>query len=142
LCEAPFGPFRQNIPGSFFVPRLLGHGALRWVGALHAAEARRAYPPELDRVLADVAKRRWISCDSQHGRPSIPRRRWVRVTNPHLNDFLLAPLVKRAGGTERCGRAVFANTEDPDYQAILEKFEAAKELLSDPPRADLQQPRG
>jgi hypothetical protein len=66
----------------------------------------------------------------------------VQVTNPHLNNFLLAPLAKRRGGTEKCGRAVFATVDDPDYQAILNTFEAAKELLSDPPRADLEEPPG
>jgi mono/diheme cytochrome c family protein len=104
---------------------------------------RRVYPPELDRVLADVAERRCAAChESKNGRPSIPRKRWVRITNPHLNSLLLAPLAKKAGGTEQCGRAVFANADDPDYQAILKTFEAAKKLLSDLPRADLDEPRG
>jgi len=103
---------------------------------------RRVYPPGLDWLLGEVAKRRCVSCHSKNGRPDIPRKRWVRVTNPHLNDFLLAPLAKRAGGTERCGRAVFADTDDPDYQAILKTFDAAEELLTSPPRADLEEPRG
>jgi hypothetical protein len=100
---------------------------------------RRVYPPGLDWLLGEVAKRRCVSCHSQNGRPSLPRESWVRVTNPHLNNFLQAPLAQRAGGTERCGRAVFANTEDADYEAILKRFEAAEKLLLNPPRADLDQ---
>jgi hypothetical protein len=99
---------------------------------------RQVYPPELDRVLAGVAAKRCATCHAaRDGKPNLPRRRWVRITNPQWNDFLLSPLAKSAGGTEKCGRAVFADAADPDYRAILKTFEGAKRLLFDPPREDV-----
>jgi hypothetical protein len=99
---------------------------------------RQLYPADLDRILAGVAARRCAACHtSRDGGLSVPRRRWVRITNPQWNDFLLAPLAKSAGGTEKCGRSVFATTADPDYQAILKTFDDAKRLLFDPPREDV-----
>jgi hypothetical protein len=60
----------------------------------------------------------------------------VRVTNPQLNNFLMAPLAKSAGGSGKCGQAVFASKDDPDYQAILKTFEPIHELLRKIPRED------
>jgi len=69
--------------------------------------------------------------------PLIPRGRWLRITNPQLNPFLLAPLAKAAGGTEKCGQAVFANTDDPDYKAILATFDPVLKGLGERPRMDM-----
>jgi len=95
---------------------------------------RRLYPPNLDKVLADVARRRCSQC---HRGGRIPRRVWTRITHPELNNFLLAPLAKAAGGTEKCGRPVFTSTEDPDYQAILATFTPVLEELKRRPRMDM-----
>jgi hypothetical protein len=46
----------------------------------------------------------------------------LRIEQPELNAFLLAPLAEDAGGTGRCSAAVFASTSDADYQAVLETF--------------------
>jgi hypothetical protein len=99
---------------------------------------RRQLPDDLERVLADVARRRCQSChQGADGAPAIPRARWTRITNPHLNSFLLAPLAKTAGGSGACGKAVFASTEDPDYRAILKTFEPVLEELRRRPRMDM-----
>jgi len=95
---------------------------------------RRVYPADLDAVLADVAARRCASC---HGGGQVPRKVWTRIENPHLNDFLIAPLGRAAGGNEACGEAVFAGRDDPDYQAILRTFEPARRLLAERPRMDM-----
>jgi hypothetical protein len=95
---------------------------------------RRMYPPELDRVLADVAGRRCSGC---HQGGKIPRRVWTRITEPELNGFLLAPLARAAGGTEKCGQAVFEDRGDPDYQAILKTFQPNLALLEEHPRMDM-----
>ena len=102
---------------------------------------RRQYPAGLDKALAGVARRRCASC---HARPKgkrggggIPRKTWTRVTNPHLNSFLLAPLAKSAGGTEACGTAVFQSTDDADYQAVLKTFASVKADLAKTPRMDM-----
>ncbi|MGD0088364.1 MAG: hypothetical protein ABSE73_00410 [Planctomycetota bacterium] len=96
---------------------------------------RRMYPPDLDKVLDQVVKTRCVSCH-QPNKNKVPRKEWVRVANPQLNNFLLAPLAKAAGGTEKCGPAVFASKDDPDYKAILKTFEPIHELLQRVPRGD------
>jgi hypothetical protein len=100
----------------------------------NAPGCRQMYPTALDPVLADVGKRRCAEC---HRDGAFPRREWTRVTNPQLNAFLLAPLARTAGGTERCGKIVFPDTSDPDYQAILATFAPVLELLAKTPRMDM-----
>ncbi len=94
---------------------------------------RQIYPPDLDRVLAEVAARRCAGC---HDSGKIPRPFYTRITNPQLNPFLLAPLARTAGGTERCGKPVFESTADVDYQRILESFAPATRALEERPRLD------
>ncbi len=95
---------------------------------------RRIYPEKLDQVLADVAARRCAEC---HADGRVPRREWTRVTEPELNPFLLAPLAKAAGGSERCGKPVFADKDDPDYRAILAALRPSESLLATTPRIDM-----
>jgi hypothetical protein len=95
---------------------------------------RQMYPAELDKTLADVAARRCASC---HKEGKFPRAFWTRVTHPEMNNFLLAPLAKAAGGSGRCGQTVFPNASDPDYQAILKTFSPILQMLADRPRMDM-----
>ena len=95
---------------------------------------RQIYPPDLDKVLAEVASRRCSAC---HGAGKIPRKFYVRIENPQDNTFLLAPLAQAAGGTEQCGQITFKSAEDPDYQAILKTFEPAAKALEARPRMDI-----
>ena len=96
--------------------------------------SRRMYPPKLDATLNEVAKRR---CNSCH-KGKLPRKFYTRFENPQNNAFLLAPLAKAAGGTEKCGKAIFKTTDDPDYQAIIKTFDTLHELLKKIPRADMK----
>jgi hypothetical protein len=95
---------------------------------------RQMYPDTLDKTLNDVAQRRCAEC---HKDGKVPRPSWTRIINPHLNSFLLAPLARAAGGTEACGRAVFAGATDPDYVAILRTFDPVTEMLRARPRMDM-----
>lgn len=95
---------------------------------------RQIYPPELDAGLAEVGLRRCAGC---HAEGKAPRTFYTRIDNPQDNPFLLAPLAKSAGGTERCGQGIFASTDDPDYQAILRTFEPASQALKARPRLDV-----
>jgi len=95
---------------------------------------RRLYPKDLDKTLADVARRRCATC---HKGGRIPRRVWTRITEPKFNPFLVAPLAKSAGGSETCGRAVFTSADDPDYKAILKTFEPIRKMLEANPRLDM-----
>ncbi len=72
-----------------------------------------------------------------HRKMPVPRHSWTRITHPELNDFLLAPLAKSAGGTERCGRAIFKSIKDPDYQKILQTFKPINIMLARHPRLDM-----
>lgn len=100
---------------------------------------RQMIPPQFEQVFQDVARRRCASCHGadDKGMATIPRKIWLRVTNPRLNNFLLAPLAADAGGTEGCGKAVFESIQDPDYQAILKTFEPLHEMLRELPRMDM-----
>ena len=90
-------------------------------------------PPDLGRVLQDVAKRRCASC---HKGGKLPRTFYTRVTNIEDNDFLLAPLAKAAGGAEACGQAVFKTKSDEDYLALLGVFRPITKMLEGKPRMD------
>jgi hypothetical protein len=95
---------------------------------------RRIYSPEVDRVLGEVIQRRCVEC---HQDGKAHRKEWTRVTEPELNNFLLAPLARAAGGTERCGRAVFQDKSDPDYAALLATLTPLEEGLKQTPRTDM-----
>jgi hypothetical protein len=99
----------------------------------HQMGARRIYPRQLDSTLKEVASRRCATCH----REGAPRDFYTRILKPEDNRFLLAPLAKSAGGTERCGKIVFASKGDPDYQKILRLFQPFQELLAKRPRADM-----
>jgi len=100
---------------------------------------RRMVPDDFEGVFRNVAAKRCASCHGadDKGNISVPRKEWLRIDNPHLNDFLLAPLAKKAGGTEKCGKPVFDSTQDPDYQAILQTFEPLHQMLRNRPRMDM-----
>jgi len=101
----------------------------------HKAEigSRRMMPLDLETSLAEVAARRCVACHDG----GIPRKFYTRVANPEKNNFLLAPLAAKAGGTQRCGEPVFVSTNDPDYQRILRTFDPIRTLLERTPRADM-----
>jgi hypothetical protein len=104
---------------------------------LAAPGCRRVYPAKLDAVLADVAAHRCAAC---HAGGRVPRRFYTRIEKPADNSFLLAPLARAAGGTEACGQAVFASTDDPDYRAILATFDDVPRVLAERPRLDILTP--
>ena len=85
-------------------------------------------------LLADVAARRCAEC---HAGGKYPREVWTRITKPELNRFRLAPLAKTAGGTGACGKAIFSDANDPDYQKILRAFDTVIAMLKDRPRDDM-----
>ncbi len=93
--------------------------------------SRMMRPQDLDKVLEDVRKRRCAECHEK-----TPRKFYTRITNIEENQFLSAPLATSAGGTQRCGTAVFRTKDDPDYQAILKTFEPITKLMATRPRLD------
>ena len=57
----------------------------------------------------------------------------VDYTRPECSSILLAPLAKEAGGYGRCGRPVFKDKNDPDYQRLLASIESGKKLYDAKP---------
>ncbi|MBN2136679.1 MAG: PD40 domain-containing protein [Sedimentisphaerales bacterium] len=100
---------------------------------------RQMIPADFESVFQEVARRRCASCHKadDKGTVQVPRKVWLRITHPELNNFLLATLAKDAGGTQQCGSAVFESGQDPDYKAILKTFEPMHEMLKRQPRMDM-----
>jgi hypothetical protein len=96
--------------------------------------SRRMMPSDLDSTLSEVASRRCAQCHAT----GVPRKFYTRVMKPEKNNFLLAPLAKAAGGTEKCGKPVFLSTADPDYRKILRTFAPIHALLKERPRTDME----
>jgi len=69
------------------------------------------------------------------------RFRVFNLTHPDLSLMLMAPLAKAAGGLGTCvgkdGPPVFANTGDPDYQAILAGIRDTGKRLDEITRFDM-----
>jgi mono/diheme cytochrome c family protein len=63
-----------------------------------------------------------------------PARRYdaallVNYTQPEFSSILLAPLAKAAGGYGRCGKPVFSDTRDADYQKMLASIRSGEVLF-------------
>jgi hypothetical protein len=76
--------------------------------------------------------------------PYVPRHLIYNLTRPKKSLILLAPLSSNAGGYGLCkdkntdeDTAVFTDTEDPDYQAILDMCIAGKKQLEKIKRFDM-----
>lgn len=109
---------------------------------------------------AEVIQRRCASCHEQPARllpRSLSDERGVSFWQPDWNDprlntsrhivwnlsrpeksmMLLAPLAKAAGGWGACPTNVFANTDDPDYRALLAAAAAGRTHLEKIGRFDM-----
>jgi hypothetical protein len=93
------------------------------------------YDSQFQKVFAETVARRCAACHPG-GPQGIPWR-VKRVTNVAQNDILLAPLAKAAGGRAACGKAVFADTRDANYQALLKGLQRTEEALLARPRTDM-----
>ena len=100
-------------------------------------ECHKEIGRRIDEGVGYHARNKNQLCAECHKEGKFPRREWVRITEPELNPFLIAPLAKSAGGSQRCGRAVFASKADPDYQAILAVFRPIQEMLAKRPRMEM-----
>ena len=111
---------------------------------------RELVPKDFDATLRDVAERRCVSCHTQpipttgwfawceNKKPrTLPLKFYLRWEQPELNNFMLAPLAKSAGGTEQCGKVIFQDKNDPDYQKLLHAFDAIRKMVKEIPRMDM-----
>ena len=115
---------------------------------------RKVYTASLGNPVASIVEKRCLTCHNPldaSGKSS--GKREVNMTEcyhtlynlsyPEKSVILLAPLSKEAGGYQWCksknGKpdAVFANTQDPDYQVLLGAIQAAKARIEKNGRIDL-----
>ncbi|MBK1789560.1 PD40 domain-containing protein [Persicirhabdus sediminis] len=114
---------------------------------------RDVTPRHFDRLLSKVEESRCMECHTEKkhtagwwswggGRDRkgrlTPRDHYLNWENPEMNNFMLAPLAKSAGGTEACGKAVFKDKNDPDYQKLIRAFDETYELMKNRPRIDIE----
>ncbi|HAK93961.1 MAG TPA: hypothetical protein DCM87_02855 [Planctomycetes bacterium] len=85
--------------------------------------------------VSEVSARRCAAC---HAAPEISRLDWIDLRAPRKTRFLAAPLAKDAGGAGKCGAAVYRDSTDPDYRALLEAVTAAANEAWRRPRRDLE----
>ena len=95
---------------------------------------RELVPQRLQKPLNDVYRRR---CQSCHGPRGHDRIRQARLPAVEGSPALLAPLAKAAGGTEACGRPIFKDRSDPDFEKLASILAEAPEEAKRNPRADM-----
>lgn len=64
-------------------------------------------------------------------------RSLVNLDRPEMSIFLRAPLAKSAGGLELCGKAIYADRNDPLYRAAIQRIEQASDQLKEVKRFDM-----
>lgn len=98
---------------------------------------RHIFTAPVRQELGKIFQRRCAGC---HGSDDGQHDTWWLSLNRRdvrLSRALSAPLALAAGGWGRCQGAVFADTSDPDYQALLAALTALRATLSEHPREDL-----
>jgi cytochrome c553 len=84
-------------------------------------------------ALEDVFRRRCTSCHAG----DTNRVRHIRYPSVEGSRSLLAPLAKAAGGTERCGKPIFADKLDPDYRKMVDGLKLLDREVKRNPRVDM-----
>ena len=103
---------------------------------------RRQLPENFAGMIKEIASRRCVSCHEDSDKDDkwvfkLKDNFYIRIDNPQWNNFLMAPLAKNAGGTEKCGAVVFEDTNDADYRKIITAFDELHQKLEQRPRFDM-----
>lgn len=103
---------------------------------------RRQLPENFTGMINEIASRRCVSCHEGAKKDKdwvfkLKDNFYIRIDNPHRNNFLMSPLAKSAGGSQKCGEVVFADTNDADYRKIMTAFEKLQQKLEQRPRFDM-----
>ena len=77
-------------------------------------------------------------CATCHQPETVSRLSLIDLRQPERSAFLAAPLAKAAGGTGKCGQAVYKDRDDADFQAVLKLVRQAVEKAWQFPRRDLE----
>ncbi|NUQ62723.1 MAG: NPCBM/NEW2 domain-containing protein [Pirellulales bacterium] len=103
---------------------------------------RNLFASEPRKELESTYARRCATChNSGDGRQDTW---WLSLNRRDvaLSRALMAPLAQSAGGWQRCGEAVFANKDDPDYRRFLAALTGLRTMLAQRPREDLLSLKG
>jgi len=98
---------------------------------------RRIFAGSTKGVIQEIHKRRCVPC---HGSSDGRHDTWWFTINWHnvnMSRGLVGPLARSAGGWQRCGEPVFADTSDLDYQKLLAALTSLRDQLAARPREDL-----
>ena len=90
---------------------------------------------ELLNTILGVHQKRCAEC---HAPEAVSRVDWIDVKNPLKSRFLTAPLAHSAEGMEQCGKAIYADHNDPDYMTLRKAVEDAVKKAIQYPRRDLE----
>jgi len=90
---------------------------------------------ELAARIAAVHVKRCAAC---HEANEITRFDWIDLREPQRSLFLSAPLPVGSGGSGKCGKAVYDDENDPDYQAVLQLVRTAVDQAWQRPRRDVR----
>jgi mono/diheme cytochrome c family protein len=84
---------------------------------------------ELQKTVLNVHQKRCAEC---HAPDTVSRLDWIDLNAPEKSRFLTAPLL---GG---CGKAIYADQNDPDYAALRKTVEEAVKKAWQYPRRDVE----
>jgi hypothetical protein len=94
-----------------------------------------AHDHELLEKLRALHQKRCVGC---HATETISRLDWIDIHQADRSVFLRSPLAKTSGGTQKCGAAVYADSDDPDFQAVRTLVAEALDRAWANPRRDLK----
>jgi mono/diheme cytochrome c family protein len=118
------------------------HGQIGWHQGWAPETDVQWYRNDLEwaetKAMAEAIARRCSGCHT--GARTIPHTlshqtgrftpSWMfNLSYPEKSRIFHGPLAKSAGGYERCAEIVFADKNDPDYQAILAGIERARQYI-------------
>ena len=89
---------------------------------------------ELQKTVLEIHQKRCAEC---HNPDNISRLDWIDLDAPEKSLFLVAPLANAADGKKHCGKAVYADQNDPDYVTLRNVVEEAVKKAWQYPRRDL-----
>ncbi len=108
VCSSVQDPYGYSPQGDILLP---------------PADARSVSMELDDTILHPVFERRCAAC---HEHPELVfRSHWVDMQSPSASLFLQGPLAASPGSGSRCGPAVFADADDPDYRKLLDHLHSA-----------------
>jgi mono/diheme cytochrome c family protein len=108
-------------------------------GFINKRPLQKPYDLPADRALTDrIAAVHGKRCAACHEPADVTRSDWIDLHRPRQSPFLTAPLARQAAGAARCGKNIYEDETDADYQTVLRLVESAVAKAWAYPRRDLR----